>query len=140
MTHLARADHQVRRLLLRRQAETVRGELKRWASSTEAATDCRPPGSCPDQSIQARLWIVSGPASAYPAVSAGDFENAQLLKPPARLPNQFHAIAADMMNLRHCLHLRNLNLRQTRDLLLPQLISGEIIVDRCEIDAVAQGV
>jgi type I restriction enzyme, S subunit len=78
--------------------------------------------------------------SAYPAVNAGDFEKAKLLKPPARLLNQFHAIAADMMNLSHCLHLRNLKLRQTRDLLLPKLISGEVSVKQIEAEAVAQGV
>jgi len=78
--------------------------------------------------------------SAYPAVNAGDFESAQLLKPPAPLLNQFHAIAADMMNLRHCLHLRNLHLRQTRDLLLPKLISGELSVEQFEAEAVAQSV
>jgi type I restriction enzyme S subunit len=78
--------------------------------------------------------------SAYPAVNAGDFENAQLLKPPAPLLNQFHEIAADMMNLRHCLHLRNLNLRRTRDLLLPKLISGEVSVERFEKETVGQGI
>lgn len=78
--------------------------------------------------------------SAYPAVNAGNFENAQFLKPPATLLNQFHAIAADIVNLSHCLHLSNLNLRQTRDLLLPKLISGEVSVEQIEAEAVAQGV
>jgi type I restriction enzyme, S subunit len=78
--------------------------------------------------------------SAYPAVNAGNFENAMLLKPPTPLLDQFHAIAADIMNLSHRLHLSNLNLRNTRDLLLPKLISGEISVKQSVIEAVAQSV
>ncbi len=34
----------------------------------------------------------------------------------------------------HCLLNKNTNLRQTRDLLLPKLISGEIYVENLEIN------
>ena len=78
--------------------------------------------------------------SAYPAVNAADFENAKLLKPPASLMNQFHAATADILSLQQRLHLQNLNLRQTRDLLLPKLISGEITVETVEAEAITQGV
>jgi len=41
----------------------------------------------------------------------------------------FHSIAAPMFRLIHSLSLKNTNLRTTRDLLLPKLISGEIPVE-----------
>jgi type I restriction enzyme, S subunit len=67
--------------------------------------------------------------SAYPAVNGKDFENAKMVVPPESLANRFHKVAAPMLDLSWCLHQRNINLRTTRDLLLPKLISGKIWVD-----------
>ena len=67
--------------------------------------------------------------SAYPAVNAKDFENAKLVVPKESVANHFHEVAAPMLDLTWCLHQRNANLRTTRDLLLPKLISGEIPVE-----------
>ena len=67
--------------------------------------------------------------SAYPAVTGKEFEQAQLVVPSASLRNRFHEIAEPMLNLSWCLHKRNRNLRTTRDLLLPKLISGEIPIE-----------
>ncbi|MBN1311713.1 MAG: restriction endonuclease subunit S [Anaerolineae bacterium] len=67
--------------------------------------------------------------SAYPAVSQGNFENAQVLLPPTGLVEQFHNTVADMFGLQHTLSERNRALRETRDLLLPRLSSGELSVE-----------
>lgn len=66
--------------------------------------------------------------AAYPAVTAEDFINASILLPPKMLLDQFHDIASSHFDLIHDLHQTNSNLRRTRDLLLPRLISGEIVM------------
>ena len=65
---------------------------------------------------------------AYPAVGAEDFENAKVLKPTDGLATAFDRIAEPMMRLVAALQRKNANLRTTRDLLLPKLISGELDV------------
>ena len=66
--------------------------------------------------------------AAYPAVSATTFESAQILMPQAEVADYFHSIAAPMLDLSETLKRKNANLRATRDLLLPKLISGELDV------------
>ena len=66
--------------------------------------------------------------ATYPAVSAADFDNAKVLKPSDNLVADFDELAEPMMRLVAALHLKNQNLRTTRDLLLPKLISGELDV------------
>lgn len=75
--------------------------------------------------------------AAYPAVNGKDFQNAQLLLPPKPLLNRFHGAVADMLSVQQNFHLKNANLRTTRDLLLPKLISGEVSVDNLEVAATA---
>jgi type I restriction enzyme S subunit len=70
--------------------------------------------------------------SAYPAVSASDFENARILVPAASVMDLFHGNTAPMLELQHRLRQKNEALRRTRDLLLPKLISGEIDVSAME--------
>lgn len=78
--------------------------------------------------------------SAYPAVSASDFEDAKILCPSKNLLDEFHSVTSGMMDLQQCLHLQNSNLMTTRDLLLPKLISGEINVEHFETESAAQTV
>ena len=66
--------------------------------------------------------------AAYPAVGAKDFENAKVLKPATNLVKAFDRITEPMMRLVAMLQVKNANLRTTRDLLLPKLISGELDV------------
>lgn len=76
--------------------------------------------------------------AAYPAVGAEDFENAALLKPNDEVLNDFGKIAEPMLRLAASLSRKNANLRATRDLLLPKLISGELDVSAMsEPEAVA---
>jgi type I restriction enzyme S subunit len=53
---------------------------------------------------------------------------------------RFSRVAAPMNKMSVCCLARISNLRQTRDLLLPKLISGEISVEQFEAELVAQGV
>lgn len=66
--------------------------------------------------------------AAYPAVSASTFEAAPFLAPKEEVLNQFHSVTAPMLDLSETLKRKNANLRTTRDLLLPKLISGELDV------------
>ncbi len=66
--------------------------------------------------------------SAYPAVNKRDFQEAPLLLPSQSLLNRFHVHIESSFIQRQILHKENDNLRRTRDLLLPKLISGEIDV------------
>jgi len=71
--------------------------------------------------------------AAYPAVNTNDFNNANILVPPDVFLNQFHNIVSNIFNLKQNLLDKNQNLRKTRDLLLPKLISGEIDVSDLDI-------
>ncbi len=64
--------------------------------------------------------------AAYPAVGAEDFEVAELNWPPPSTAQAFEVQAACMYRLAHTLRQKNRTLRETRDLLLPRLMSGEI--------------
>jgi type I restriction enzyme S subunit len=72
--------------------------------------------------------------SAYPAVNTGDFKNADVLIPRIEFMDKFHNIVADIFSKKDNLLRKNTNLSQTRDLLLPRLISGEIDVENLEIN------
>jgi type I restriction enzyme S subunit len=71
--------------------------------------------------------------SAYPAVLASDFENADILVPPKMHLEAFHNVVADLFNQRENLTKRSSTLRRTRDLLLPRLVSGALDVAGLDI-------
>ncbi|MDH4304782.1 MAG: restriction endonuclease subunit S [Nitrospira sp.] len=54
------------------------------------------------------------------------FNQFQIAQPPSTLLERFSAIVAPNFRLIYKLHLQTLNLRRTRDLLLPRLLSGQI--------------
>jgi type I restriction enzyme, S subunit len=58
--------------------------------------------------------------------------------PDAPLLNKFNGIAANVISQIRTLTFKNQNLRQTRDLLLPKLISGELDVSRLGADPEAE--
>ncbi len=64
--------------------------------------------------------------AAYPAVSGATFEKANLLIPPAPLLKKFGDATIPMAEQIHTLQRRIQNLRRTRDLLLPRLLSGQV--------------
>ena len=55
-------------------------------------------------------------------------EKEVILKPTAEVQEQFAAVLLPMVELISSLGIKNSNLRTTRDLLLPKLISGELDV------------
>ncbi len=62
--------------------------------------------------------------AAYPAVTTATFEKADLLVPPAPLLRRFGELTIPIMEQIYTLQRESQNLRWTRDLLLPRLISG----------------
>ena len=67
--------------------------------------------------------------AAYPAVTASTFEKADLLVPFAPLLKKFGDATIPMAEEIHTLQRQIQNLRRTRDLLLPRLLSGQIDVE-----------
>ena len=68
--------------------------------------------------------------AAYPAVTAATFEKADLLMPSAPLLRKFGDATIPMAEQIHTLHRQIHNLRRTRDLLLPRLLSGQVPLSR----------
>lgn len=66
--------------------------------------------------------------AAYPAVVSGDFERAEVLVPPPALLAVFDEFAEPHLSQMNNLRSQNQKLRAARDLLLPRLMSGEIVV------------
>jgi len=64
--------------------------------------------------------------AAYPAVTASDFENAQITFPQDSLLNLFDEIATPVFTQINTLRQQSKKLQQARDLLLPKLMSGAI--------------
>ena len=64
--------------------------------------------------------------AAYPAVTATTFEDADLLMPSAPLLARFGEATIAMAEKIHALQRQIHNLRRTRDLLLPRLLSGQV--------------
>lgn len=67
--------------------------------------------------------------AAYPAVTAPTFEKADLVIPSTALLKQFGNTTAPLAEKIHTLQRQIQNLRRTRDLLLPRLLSGQIDVE-----------
>jgi len=64
--------------------------------------------------------------AAYPAVTAMTFEKADLLIPPMPLLKKFGNATIPMAEQIHTLQGQTQNLRRTRGLLLPRLLSGQV--------------
>lgn len=69
-----------------------------------------------------------GNGAIFKAVSKQEVLALPFLRPPAALVAAFETMAGPMWSLIRTLTRKNQNLRATRDLLLPKLISGEIDV------------
>lgn len=71
--------------------------------------------------------------AAYPAVNTDDFTEADFLIPQKDLLEKYNENVQDIVELKHILLSKNANLRATRDLLLPHLVSGELDVSELHI-------
>jgi len=67
--------------------------------------------------------------ATFKEISRGVFKTVEFLQPPAALVMRFEAIAATMAEQCLVLQRQIANLRRTRDLLLPRLLSGQINVE-----------
>ena len=67
-------------------------------------------------------------------LSKGKFESLKVTTPPNNLIKSYHEIAEPIFDEIKNLQYKNHNLRQTRDLLLPKLISGKIDVEDLNIE------
>ncbi len=74
-----------------------------------------------------------GSGTIFNAITKSDLLGVQLLQPPSSIVSNFEEttepISLELANLT----IRNANLRQTRDLLLPKLITGEIDISEFDI-------
>ena len=66
--------------------------------------------------------------TTYPEISKGRFREMDIIIPGKTLMNQFGEIAYDVIRQVRCLMRSNMNLTQARDLLLPKLMNGEMVV------------
>jgi len=71
--------------------------------------------------------------SAYPAVNVSDFKNAPIVVPDEDLVEKFDEITWSNYLQINKLSRKNKKLKETRDLLLPKLISGKIDVEEMKL-------
>ena len=72
--------------------------------------------------------------SAIPSTSRDAFYAVPVVLPADKVTTAFRNIVDDLMLSCRILHRKNKNLRSTRDLLLPKLISGKLDVEDLDID------
>jgi len=75
--------------------------------------------------------VTSG--AALPRIILKEFRKFQIVLAPKKIQEEWAAIAEPMIELCRRLMEKNNNLRQTRELLLPKLISGELDVSSLPI-------
>lgn len=74
-----------------------------------------------------------GTSTSHQRVKPDDFLSLPIIQPSEELVRAFTFFVSPIAQNIHNLRLKNANLRQTRDLLLPKLISGELDVEDLEI-------
>ncbi len=72
--------------------------------------------------------------AAQPQANAQILASIPILVPPKSIQISFDKIIVEFIDQREMLQIKNANLRRTRDLLLPKLISGELNVENMDID------
>jgi type I restriction enzyme S subunit len=82
-------------------------------------------------SINPDFWPRRG--AAQPFISQGDAKKIKILCPEKKVVDEFSKHVICLMMMIDNLSYQNTNLRRTRDLLLPKLISGEIDVSGLDI-------
>ena len=79
-------------------------------------------------------YTVQVPVRLEKATSAGVMTSFDLVVPTDEVRARFEMVIASLRKTLNVLLEKNTNLRQTRDLLLPKLISGEIDVSELDIN------
>jgi type I restriction enzyme S subunit len=73
-------------------------------------------------------FISLGTGATFKEITKGTFKGIKLVATTQEVADQFMTAVSPLMNLSRNLQSKNANLRTTRDLLLPKLISGELDV------------
>jgi type I restriction enzyme S subunit len=76
--------------------------------------------------------LASGTSTSHQRVSPRDFLAMPVAQPPEALVTQFSEYVTPMLHKAEALRQQSANLRQTRDLLLPRLVSGALTVEAAE--------
>jgi type I restriction enzyme S subunit len=76
--------------------------------------------------------------AAQPQANAQVLTSKPIAIPPSDLQAVFSAVVEPLLDQKEILQIKNANLSQTRDLLLPKLISGEVSVEYLEAEAVSR--
>ncbi len=75
-----------------------------------------------------------GGGTIFKAVTKSDMQNIRLLQPEDALIQRFESNVKPVFRLVENLSFKNVNLRHTRDLLLPKLVSGEVVLQDIDND------
>lgn len=78
--------------------------------------------------------------AVFDTITVETFEKLRVIQPAEPLPGLFGSVIRPFFSMLLNLQQRNSVLRQTRDLLLPRLISGEIRVEQLDTEPVAEAV
>jgi type I restriction enzyme S subunit len=86
--------------------------------------------------IKQNLELITNVASGatFKEISRGEFRDLQIVLPPEPIEREYEAAVDPMYHEIRVLLAKNANLRRTRDLLLPKLISGALDVSKLEIE------
>lgn len=77
--------------------------------------------------------------AAVPTLNRNDIHGISVVIPPIKIQRRFQKVAGEMNSQRRTLALTADNLRRTRDLLLPRLLSGQIDVEALPESALQEG-
>jgi type I restriction enzyme S subunit len=80
------------------------------------------------QDIVPTMKLYAGTGATMDNLSKGKFESLNIVSPSNNIVEKYHSCVSPMFDEIKKLLEQNTNLRQTRDLLLPKLISGEVEV------------
>jgi type I restriction enzyme S subunit len=80
-----------------------------------------------------KLFFSLADGAAQPNMSGGQIESVPVLVPLENVLRIFESRVSDIAQLADKLYFKNRNLRSTRDLLLPKLISGQLDVEDLDI-------
>ena len=76
--------------------------------------------------------------AAQPFISLNDSKNLKIILPDLNIIREFSDMINNLYTHMNILMTKNNNLKKTRDLLLPKLISGKIDVSELDIDLEGQ--
>ena len=83
------------------------------------------------ENVPAFQRMASG--ATFKEISRGVFKTIEFLQPPANLVRRYEDVAAPMAEQALILQRQLQNLRRTRDLLLPRLLSGQILLSEAAV-------